>query len=152
MSEKKNHNNFFLKYIKSRHQNIKFVFEEERNNKIAFLNISITGNELKMSYKYLYFKRTKLVVYTWNLNGHLPSEYKKKLLGKLSLQVKKQLIDIFRSYKKNINLTLYSSHPIKYAMLSVSKTSCTRVSTERSFVNIRAALAIVSTLVKLSIF
>ena len=64
MFEKKDHNNFFLKYIKSRHRNIKFVFEEEGNNKIAFLNISITGNELKMSYKYLYFKSTKLVVYT----------------------------------------------------------------------------------------
>ena len=37
--------------MNSHHQNIKFRFEEKHNNKIAFLDISITrvGNELQTS-------------------------------------------------------------------------------------------------------
>ena len=51
----------FLKYMNSRHQNIKFTFKEEHDNKIAFLDISITraGNELQTSL----FRRKHLVVY-----------------------------------------------------------------------------------------
>ena len=50
-----------LKYMNSRHQNIKFTFKEEHDNKIAFLDISITraGNELQTSL----FRRKHLVVY-----------------------------------------------------------------------------------------
>ena len=49
--ENKDHVKKFLKYINSRHKNIKFTFEEEHNIKIGFTNISITrvGNELQMS-------------------------------------------------------------------------------------------------------
>ena len=42
----------FLKYINSRHQNIKFAFEEEHSNKIAFLEITTlirVGDELQTS-------------------------------------------------------------------------------------------------------
>ena len=60
MFEKKNHLKKFLKYMNSRHQNIKFTFEEEHDNKIAFLDISI---ELEMNYKHLYFERKHLAVY-----------------------------------------------------------------------------------------
>ena len=51
MFEKKDHVKKLLKYMNSRHQNIKFTFEEEHNNKIAFLDTSITrvGNELQTS-------------------------------------------------------------------------------------------------------
>ena len=81
MFEKKNHVKKFLKYMNSRHQNIKFTFEEEHNNKIAFLDISITkvGNELQTS---LFRKKTFSGVYL-NFNNHLPSEYKKGLLHTL---------------------------------------------------------------------
>ena len=39
-------------YINSLHQNIKFIFEEEHNNKIALLNITTTrvGNKLQTSF------------------------------------------------------------------------------------------------------
>ena len=78
MFEKKDHGKKFLKYMNSRHQNIKFTFEEEHNNKIAFLDISITrvGNELQTS---LLRKKTLSGVYL-NFNSHLPSEHKKGLL------------------------------------------------------------------------
>ena len=62
MFEKKDHVKKFLKYMNSRHQNIKFTFEEEQNNKITFLEISITrvGNELQTS---LFQKKTFSGVY-----------------------------------------------------------------------------------------
>ena len=65
--------------MNSRHQNIKFTFEED--NKIAYLDISITKveNELQAS---LFRKKTFSGVYL-NLNSHLPSEYKKGLLHTL---------------------------------------------------------------------
>ena len=176
-----------MSYFNSRHKNIKFTYEEENNNTIAFLDILITrlGNELQTS---LFRKKTFSGVYL-NFNSHLPSEYKKGLihtllyraynicsnysnvhqeivylknvwqknsfplffidkciykfldklfikhdsnkiksekkeirislefLGKSSLQVKKQLIDIFRSCHKNIKLTVVfkSSNRIKNA-------------------------------------
>ena len=167
--------------MNSHHQNIKFTFEEEHNNKIVFLDISKTrvGNELQTS---LFRKKTFIGVYL-NFNSHLPSEYKKGLLytllyraynicsnytnlrqdigylkpvwqknffslffidkcvhkflkslflkrrhlkpssekkeiiisleflGKLSLQVKKQLNDIIRSYHKNVKLTVVFKSP-----------------------------------------
>ena len=61
----------FLKYINSRHQNIKFAFEEEHSNKIAFLEITTlirVGDELQTSNK------TFSGVYL-TFNRHLPSEY-----------------------------------------------------------------------------
>ena len=41
----------FKKYMNTRHCNIKFTVEEEQDNKISFLDISIArvGNELKTS-------------------------------------------------------------------------------------------------------
>ena len=58
--------------MNSRHQNIKFTFDEEHNNNNTFLDISITrvGNKLQTS---LFWKRTFSGVYL-NLNTHLPSE------------------------------------------------------------------------------
>ena len=62
MFEKKYHMKKFLKYMNSHHQNIKFTFEEKHNNKIPFLDISITrvGNELETS---LFQKETFSGVY-----------------------------------------------------------------------------------------
>ena len=215
MFEKKDHVKKFLKYMNSCHQNIKFTIEEEHNNEIAFLDISITGggNELQTS---LFRKKTFSVVYL-NLNSHLPSEHKKGLfqtllyrayntnlrqeivylksvwqknsfplffidkcvhkflnslflkrhhlkpssekkeviislefLGKLSLQVKKQLNDIFRSCHKYVKLTVVFKSPNRIRNVFVSKNSYARVLDQKYFINIRATLAIVSTLVKLN--
>ena len=79
--------------MNSRHQNIKFTFEEEHNNKTAFLNISVTkvGNELQTS---LFRKKTFTGVYL-NFNSHLPSEYKKGLLQTL----------LYRTYNIYTNYT-----------------------------------------------
>ena len=81
MFEKQDHVKKFLKYMNSRHHNIKFTFEEEHNNKIAYLDRSITrvGNELQTS---LFRKKTFSGVYL-NFNSHLPSEYKKGLVHTL---------------------------------------------------------------------
>ena len=51
MFENKEHVKKFFRYMNSRHRNIKFTFEEEQDNKISFLDISITrvGNELQTS-------------------------------------------------------------------------------------------------------
>ena len=75
MFEKKEHVKKFLRYMNSRHRNIKFTFEEEQDNKISFLDISITrvGNELQTS---LFRKKTFSGVYL-NFNSPLPNIYKK---------------------------------------------------------------------------
>ena len=78
--------------MNSRHQNIKFTFEEEHNNKNVILDISITrvGNELQTS---LFRKKTFSGVYL-NFNSHLPSEYKKGLLHTLLYRA----YDIYSNY------------------------------------------------------
>ena len=75
MFDKKDHVKKFLKYMNTRRRNIKFTFEEEQDNKISFLDISITrvGNELQTS---LFCKKTSSSVYL-NFNSHLPNTYKK---------------------------------------------------------------------------
>ena len=49
MFENKYYVKMIFNYMNSRHQNIRFTFEEEHNNKIAFLDMSVTrvGNELQ---------------------------------------------------------------------------------------------------------
>ena len=51
MFDKKDHVKKFLKYMNTRYRNKTFPFEEEEDNKIAFLDISVTrvGNELQTS-------------------------------------------------------------------------------------------------------
>ena len=63
------------------HRNIKFTFEEVQDNKISFLDISITrvGNELPTL---LFCKTTFSCVYL-NLSRHLPNTNKKGLIGSL---------------------------------------------------------------------
>ena len=60
---------------------MKFTVEEEQDNKISFLDISITrvGNELQTS---IFRKKTFSGVYL-NFNSHLPSLYKKGLTDTL---------------------------------------------------------------------
>ena len=93
MSEKKDLVKKFLKYMNSRHQNIKFTFKEEHNNKISFLDISVTrvGNKLQTS---LFRKKTFSGVYL-SFNSHLPSEQKKGLLHTL----------LYRAYNISSNYT-----------------------------------------------
>ena len=37
--------NVFYNYLNARHENIKFIFEKEKNNKLPFLYIIINNNE-----------------------------------------------------------------------------------------------------------
>ena len=71
MFEKKDHVKKFLRYMNSRHRNIKFTFEEEQDNKISFLDILITrvGNGLQTL---LFCKKTFSGVYL-NFKSHLPN-------------------------------------------------------------------------------
>ena len=64
----------FLKYINSRHHHIQFTCEEESNNKISFLDISMTRS--------LYRKKTFSGVYL-NFNSFLPIDPKKGLIHTL---------------------------------------------------------------------
>ena len=81
MFESRNHVKEFLKYRNSRHPNIQFTCEEEPNNKISFLEISVTkiNNKLTTS---LYRKKTSSGVYL-NFNSFLPMDYKKGLIHTL---------------------------------------------------------------------
>ena len=81
MFESRDHVKKFLKYMNSRHPNIQFTCEEESNNKISFLDISVTriNNKLTTS---LYRKKTFSGVYL-NFNSFLPMDYKKGLIHTL---------------------------------------------------------------------
>ena len=67
--------------MSTRHRNIKLTVKEEQDNKISFLDISITrvGNELQTSW---FRKKTCSVVY-FNFNSHLPNTYEKGLIDTL---------------------------------------------------------------------
>ena len=81
MFESRDHVKKFFKYMNSRHPNIQFTCEEESNNKISFLDISVTriNNKLITS---LYRKKTFSGVYL-NFNSFLPMDYKKGLIHTL---------------------------------------------------------------------
>ena len=78
MFDKKDHSKKFFKYVNACHPNIKVILEEEQDNKISFLDISITrpGNELQSS---LFCKNTFTSVYL-NFNSHLPNMHKRGLI------------------------------------------------------------------------
>ena len=75
MFKKKDHVKKFLRYINSRHRNIKFTCEEEKDNKISFLDISISrhNNGLETSI----FRKLTFSGVNTNFNSFLPTEYKR---------------------------------------------------------------------------
>ena len=77
MFEHKDHVKKFLRYMNSRHRNIQFTYEEESNDKILFLNISMTRSKNK-SVTSLYRKKTIM-----NYSSFLPTNYKKGLIDTL---------------------------------------------------------------------
>ena len=78
MFKKKDHVKKFLRCLNSRHRDIKFTCEEEKDSKISFLDISISrnNNALKTS---ISNKPTFSGDYT-NFNSFLLKEYKRGLL------------------------------------------------------------------------
>ena len=100
MFEKKEHVKKFFWYMNSRHRNNKFTFEEEQDNKILFLDISITRvwNELQTS---LFRKKTFSGVYL-NFNSHLPNMYKKGLIDTL-LYWAYNICSSYASFDQEIN-------------------------------------------------
>ena len=78
MFKNRDHVEKFLRYIDCRHRNIKFTCEEEKNNKISLLDISISRNNNALETS-IFRKPTLSGVYT-NFNSFLPTEYKRELL------------------------------------------------------------------------
>ena len=74
----------FLRYVNSRPCNIQFTCEEKSNDKILFLDISITRGNSKLV-TLLYRKKTFSGVYM-NYNSFLPTNYKKGLINTLLFQ------------------------------------------------------------------
>ena len=81
MFKEKDHVKKFFRYMNSRHPNIRYTYEEEHQNKISFLDISITrcNNKLMTS---IFRKKTFSGVYL-NFYSHLPIDYKKGLIRTL---------------------------------------------------------------------
>ena len=77
----KDHVQKFFRYMNSRHPKIKFTFEEKNDNKISFLDISITRTENKFATS-IFRKKTFSGVYL-NFHSHLPTDYKKGLIDTL---------------------------------------------------------------------
>ena len=77
----KDHVQKFFHYMNSRPAKKKFAFEEENDNKISFLDISITRTENKFTTS-IFRKKTFSGVYL-NFHSHLPTDYKKGLTDTL---------------------------------------------------------------------
>ena len=71
----------FLRYMNSRHKNIKFTYEEEQNDSMSFLDIKITREVGKLTTS-VYRKKTFSGVYL-NFGSFLPVDYKKGLIATL---------------------------------------------------------------------
>ena len=110
MFEHKDHVKKFLRYVNSRHRNIQFTCEEESNDKISFLDISITRSKNKLMTS-LYRKKTFSGVYM-NYNSFLPTNYKKGLIDTL----------LFRSYNICADYSILHNE-IKYLKTILQKNS-----------------------------
>ena len=86
--------------MNTRHRNIKLTVEEEQDNKIFFLNISITrvGSELPTSF---FCKKTFSGVYL-NFKSHLLNTYKKRLIDTLLYHTYNIRCD-YSSFQQEIN-------------------------------------------------
>ena len=74
----KNHVKKFLRYINSRHYDLKFTFKEEKDNKISFLDICISRNTSALETS-IFPKPTFSSVYI-NFNNFIPIGYKRGLM------------------------------------------------------------------------
>ena len=81
MFKKRDHVKKILRYVNSFHHNIKLTCEEEKDNKILFLDISISRNNNALETS-IFRKPTFSGVYT-NFNSFLPTEYKRGMLHTL---------------------------------------------------------------------
>ena len=84
MFERKDQVKKFLRYINTCHPNIQFTCGEESNNKISFLDVSITRMKNKLVTS-LYRKKTYSGVYM-NYNNFVPLKYKKDLIHTLLIR------------------------------------------------------------------
>ena len=71
----------FLRFMNSRHKNIRFTYEEEQNDSMSFLDIKITRELGKLTTS-VYRKKTFSGVYL-NYGSYLPVDYKKGLITTL---------------------------------------------------------------------
>ena len=71
----------FLRYMNSRHQNIKFTVEGEENDSLSFLDINISRKDGKLATS-IHRKKTFSGVYL-NYDSYLPRDYKRGLISTL---------------------------------------------------------------------
>ena len=83
----------FLRYLNSRHKNIKFTFEVEQNGVLPFLDIRV--RRAQSFHTSVYRKPTFTGLYT-NFSSFIPYKYKVNLVKSL----------LFRSYKICSNMTV----------------------------------------------
>ena len=81
MFQDRSHVKKFLRYMNSRHSNIKFTVEEEQNGSLSFLDIKVTREEGKLVTS-IHRKKTFSGVYV-NYNSFLPRDYKRGLISTL---------------------------------------------------------------------
>ena len=98
--DKRDHVKKFLRYMNSRHKNMKFTYEEEQNDILPFLDIKITrdGDRFTTS---VYRKKTFSGVYL-NYGSFLPLDYKKGLIATL-LHRTYAICSDYRSLHEEIN-------------------------------------------------
>ena len=100
--DKRDHVKKFLRYMNSRHKNIKFTFEEEQNDTMSFLDIKITRELGKLTTS-VYRKKTFSGVYL-NYGSFLPVDYKKGLIATLLHRTYTICSDYVRLHEEIIKL------------------------------------------------
>ena len=112
----------FLTYMNSRHKNIRFTVEEEKENQLPILDVLIIkdGGSVKTN---IYRKPTFSGVYS-NFKSFLPNKYKSNLIATLLYRIHHIISseNVFNDEVNNLEKILLSNgYPIKFVIICVKR-------------------------------
>ena len=112
--ESESDTNVFYNYLNARHENIKFIFEKEKNNKLPFLDIIINNNESDLPALVFHKKtHTRLLL---NYFSFVPNCYKLGLIKTLMNRIYRfnnSCTDFEKDLKDPKNILHKNQYPLK---------------------------------------
>ena len=109
------HLDLFKNFMNTRHTNIKFTSEVEKDNQLAFLDVNITKHNRAFKTG-IYRKPTFSGIYT-NFNSLIPDEYKTGLVTTLlerCFQISSNYETIHKEIEKLKSILLKNAYPIHF--------------------------------------
>ena len=112
--ESESDTNVFYNYLNARHENIKFIFEKEKNNKLPFLDIIINNNESDL--RALVFHKKTYTRLLFNYFSFVPNCYKLGLIKTLMnriYRINNSCTDFEKDLKDLKNFLHKNQYPLK---------------------------------------